>query len=85
MKELLSYTKSQFNEDKKEIKDNGTIFCQYSFNRKGVNGWITATYDIKKQIYKSIDMDCNFCRPAGYNNYSELKNVIDHIRNLYNW
>lgn len=83
IKELQSYSKSQFKEEQKEIDKDGSIFYQYSFVRNGYDGWITAIYDLNKQIYKSIDMDCNFRRPAGYNNYSDLKYVMDHIRSLF--
>ncbi|CAI3220312.1 conserved hypothetical protein [Clostridium neonatale] len=83
IKELKFYPKSQFQEKEVETNEDGSIFYHFTFVRKGVKGYITATYIPNKKIYKSIDMDCNFGRPAGYNNYAELKDVMDHIRFLF--
>ncbi|WP_394896021.1 hypothetical protein [Clostridium baratii] len=84
MRELRNYSKSQF--EKKEVKteDDGCTFYSFTFSRKGVKGYITARYNPNTNIYTAITMDCKFCKPAGYHNYSELKGVMDHIRHLFN-
>lgn len=83
MKELQTYRKEQFEEVEVEAGEDKTIFYWYKFTRKGVEGYITARYDLRGKKYNAINMDCNFGRPAGYNNYSELKSVMDHIRYLF--
>ncbi len=58
---------------------NGKLFVSYKFTLYGIDGYISATFSIPKRCYTTIDMDYNFCRPAGLNNYDELKEVISHI------
>lgn len=62
---------------------NGEFFTIFRFELDGVNGYITSTYSIDKNCFIQIDMDYNFCRPAGYNNYKELDNVIRYIMKNY--
>ncbi|MDH2460346.1 hypothetical protein QDR06_02095 [Clostridium perfringens] len=83
MKELRGYSKAQFEKNEITKEKDGCIFYSFKFSRKGAAGYITARYNPNKKIYESINMDCNFCRPAGYNNYTELKDVMDHIRSLF--
>lgn len=62
---------------------SGEFFTIFRFELDGVNGYITSTYSIDKNCFIRIDMDYNFCRPAGYNNYEQLNDVIRHIMNNY--
>ena len=61
------------------ILRNGKLFVFFTFNLYGIDGYISATFSIPQRCYTTIDMDYNFCRPAGLNNYDMLKEVIDHI------
>lgn len=58
---------------------NGVLHLTYDFSINNITGWITASYDITLHNFTQVDMDYNFCRPAGLNNYPDLKNVIYHI------
>lgn len=58
---------------------NGNMFTSFVFELDGTSGYITSTYSITKNCFVQIDMDYNFCRPAGYNNYHQLDSVIRHI------
>ena len=69
---------------KKELTlKNGEFFTSFRFELDGVSGYITSTYSIDKSCFIQIDMDYNFCRPAGYNNYPQLDTVIRHIMKNY--
>ncbi len=83
MKELRNYPKSAFKQEEVTIGNDGYIFYSFTFTHKGVKGYITARYNPDENRYKSIDMNCNFCKTAGYNNYSELRGVMDYIRHLF--
>lgn len=81
--ELMRYTRQQFEQTERTIESNGDIFYSFEFVHNGVSGYISAFYNPDDDTYRLITMDCNFCRPAGEHNYSELKNVMDHIRSLF--
>lgn len=66
---------------KKQSLSNGELFLSFDIAIAEGTGNITCTYCIENSFFKSIDMDLNFGRPAGYNNYEELKDVILHIIN----
>ncbi|SCI46556.1 hypothetical protein [Intestinibacter bartlettii] len=83
IRELQNYAKSQFVKRASTKESDGSVFYNFGFIYKGTEGYITSTYLPNKKAYKNIDMDCNFCRPAGYNNYIELKQVMDHILYLF--
>lgn len=85
-KKILALSKEQiskcFHNQELTLK-KGQLFTNFHFKLDGVNGYITSTYSIDKNCFIQIDMDYNFCRPAGYNNYKELDDVIRHIMKNY--
>ena len=74
---------SKYFHQKELTLKNGEFFTKFLFELDGVNGSITSTYSIDKNCFIQIDMDYNFSRPAGYNNYKQLNDVIRHIMNNY--
>ena len=81
---VLSLSKNQIQSAftlKTQNISNGKLFLSFDIVLDNDTGFITCTYNFNDKLFNSIDMDLNFRRPAGYNNYSELKDVILHILN----
>lgn len=59
--------------------DSNGLFISFDFNYNGANGFLNGTYDFNSKRFKSVNMDINFVRPAGHNNYPNLHDVINHV------
>lgn len=57
----------------------GELYVRYEFTLDDIDGYIFAKYSLSKNTLLSVDMNYNFVRLAGLNNYPDLKDVFLRI------